>query len=1616
MSGRNLRGYQGVHERERGVVLIAVLMFIAVILPVTLLILDSVRIESLLPVNEAYMKTAGDEADKGFDEAVSAIMEDQDWYYVDVTRDINDPNQNYWLNPYFRNTSAKHEIDYLAERWARHPENDTVFLVERSLENIAHPENTDADPDEDKHSVPVRWQLMDVPFGMDDFGEFYMDPGDYPRILLPFEYVGVNVNLSPQEANAPAFYIDPSDFSMLAGPQNDGADPVSKFAYNDMIRYWRLPPTDPNYYLNINNLTSIVQFKPRPASYFRNTSGEPSVSLGSAGLPADESGFNSGFMRENQDAVDRFVFDSLFDFNSATNQYPTFMPLQQAVTESLWANAFFGSTGASNAVTQMFVSSNKEYKPAPGTLTKYQLGAQEGDAVPGWHETIVSDESGRFPINQLLNVIFSSHNLDYTDGNFPEVPTVRRDQFDVDIDNLINDEDHPNHSGFLLARDMLVSLLLPDGVMAQLASNWDGARYDSYQAKATWMIRQMLTRRNQLDEASDFNRNGDLFDDESAGEIFQFPERTGNNDSATLSIPPPGNDILDGSGRMGDAQDLWDGTWRVYTNPKELLTEFRVENPLPAGVSRLSTRDFELLNQRVTLYSMDTEYCADPDHPAIGGPEPRRDLRYNINRMQPRDDINTAEDESALYNFLLPIIGKARLQSIMNWRDGLVDLNGDGDLNDEYIEQPVSDERYDPVNKTYADAASASISTITYREREHPNFQDPTLEACYVDPDYFNIRNLGDLITIPMSTNENLIAYSEASNTTDDPTLIIRQENQASAGDPPKATLSNRSLYPDFTIAGSGIAYDNSANIYRNNNVLTSEVLVANNRKHPSWGPGDGLMSYYLNDRLYVRNMVNDVESLVLNNANLPPDIADFATGPVPFWNLWNIENFIGNAEFEMASPDISPSGSNNEIVFTQVAPGSTGETFLDPQVAYNLAVVKLDGSLLDLVTDNEPGTYDYAPDFTSSGDMIIFTRTSYAPFEILRPFIGELNPPVPVTSLWMVDRNGTMEVPLQSFWDIQILPLDPNPGMIQIDFSAFPVITITLHQAMFPSISADDQRIVFMDCPVTFRLNWTDPEPKPLTPVSASGADIYSMSLDFFQDWSNMTKVVDAADAGEYEIFPDIGRGDVFPARQANTAIGDVPGYAIDLSNAKTATNEPFSADDRRLIAMDIDEASLALRESIGWGADDQNWLLKDLPSVPEHTVNVLRKIADVVSFRDPVVTYDPAYKLPDPIPFPPPPIPEAPIQAYPGRVNINTASRPVLRTVFLHMFQGPENDPDDDNDPNVPQPKMRGSGGGSVPLNLLDPDLGDRERFIALMIADRYAHQVVEYRKWIYNNQGSLGVTDETVPSNLPLYERAYPGTSHYGNYRANPFYPFVDTDGDGFGEEVPRYNPEPPFRSIADLFKVLLFDATAFTEDWTYDGIGGTGGPDMSDLPRSLDPDGNVGAGNQETYLRVWGPIYNTDRERICTHPTGSFDLGSDCTLYGFASTVDNDFDDVDNYNDFYEHQRFRLFSADDFKRIASFLTVRTYNYRIESRGVVRVSTGRQRTDVNRDKIWIITTNNEAYFGQRLDPVWDITKPLDSCFIAQNRGDELWYTLFFEETPQSGLALTRSSFLPD
>ncbi|MCX6645537.1 MAG: hypothetical protein NTY09_04145 [bacterium] len=1596
MRVKSTRKIPGNLRNERGVVLIAVLMFIAMILPVTLLILDSVRIESLLPVNEAYMRTAGDEADKGFQDALAAIMADQDNIIVDSSRDITDTAQQYFYSRNSQSRSGEHDLDYLAEMWARHPDNDTMFLVERSLENIDNPENPDAGPDEEVHSIPTRWQLMNVPFGMDDFGEYYDDGGDFPRLLQPFEYVGENVPANPTDAYAPVYYIDPSEMSML-NLQHEGTSPSKYSADLLTAKYWSVSPADPNFYGSVASLDHAFEYEPRPASYFRNTSGTPSRGIAGVGLPNTELPTNFGFIQEDANAVDRFVYDGLYDFNNNINQYPNFLPLQQAVSDSTWANPYFGSTGASTLLTASFTSSNKEYKPSPGTMTRYQLGAEEDDAIPGWHEAIVSDESGRFPINSLLNIIFASDNIDYDDLT---EPATERDYFDnADALDVINDATHPNHGGFLLARDILTSLLMEDGDMARMADAWDANLFATYQNRADWIIRQMLTRRQQLDLTSDFNRNGQT-DDDSFGEIYQFPEMTGNQ---TTSVD------LDGSGRMGDAQDLWDGSWRVYANPKDILTNFMGTSP---GVNALTPKNFATLNQRVTVYSMDTEHTADPEHLRTGVGSPTvPDVRLNFQHMAETDDVSTPYiDESKLYDILkTDLIGSQRVKSILNWRDGLVDLNGDGDLNDEFIEQPVSDERYDPGSNAYATLGDAPVSTITYRERNHPNFQDPSLPEEYIDPDMLNIRNLGELISVPMSFNDTIIAYSRAADSTSAPTLVIKTLNNA---DPDGIARSeNDRLYPDFSSSGTELAYDqDAAEVFTNDLLLTNENSINTSREHPSWGPGDATICYYNTDDIILYDFASDSETTAVTGANMPPDITDTTT-LANFWGNWPT-NLVGDARFEMGSPDISPSPGFDEIAFTQVGSSSTGNEFLDPNVAYNIVSVKTDGTSQDLITDNPIGTYDYAPDFSPDGTTIAFTRTSYDPMGFGLPLpINDLG----LTNLYEVNRDGSNASPVFDWQQFPVASADPDDGYITINGT-----TLTIHQPMFPAYSPDGNQIIFMDIPIVINIDFLGPPPWDYT-VQASEAEIYRVDAGVVLGlWQNeVTPVTSPHTSGIYEIFPDWGVGNVRLAYQDDTDYGSIRGHAVDLTNARLATTDTvtghFTETDRENIAMDIGEASLALRMSLGFGTEDQNWRLKDLPSVPEQTVDVLEVLGDIVSFRDPFVRYDARFDNPDPLNQTIVP----PIQAYAGRININTATRPVLRSVFLNMFQGPIADIDSSGEVSGPEPRYQ-SGMAGVYINLLSNATTNDQRFMAMMIADKYANQVCEYRKWVYNNQGHLGITDETVPSNLPLYETAYQNASilvsHYGNFRANPFYPLIDTDGDTTNNpDITSFAPDPPFRSTADLFRVMLYDNDAFPEDWTYEGIGSAAGPDDTDLPRTLDVDGNP-VGSLDA-LEVFGPIYNADDERQCTHPDDGGHLAGG-VMYGFPTRPDNNPDTAVNpfYNDFYEAQSFRLFSADDFKRIAPWLTTRTYDYRIESRGVMRVASGAARTDIQRDKIWIITTNTEAFYGMRLNTSNVLTDGLDMSFLGQNRGADNYFVMYYEETPQSGLALTRGSFLPD
>jgi len=1571
-------------KNERGVVLIAVLMFVALILPVTLLILDTVRIESLLPVNEGYTRTAGDEADKGFAVAMAAIMADQDSNLIDLSADYADTTAT--APPFIIDTdddsmSGKHEFDYLAERWARNPDNDTVFLVERSLENWDN-------GNQDEHSVPARWQLMNVPFGMDDFGEYYQDT-DHPRLLQPFEYANGS-------SNAPAYYLDPSELSMLYG-DHEGQSP-SKFSsgYLD-LGFWQLSPADPNYYQNLVSLQTFVEFIARPASYFRNTVGTPSsTGLGNVGLPTAYGDAPGVFIRENIDSIDRLVYDGFFDYDESiwpdapvSNQYLAYLPLQKAVAESTWANKYFGSTGGSGFLANMFTTSNREYKPAPGAITKYQLGSSEEEAVPGWYETVVSDESGRFPINRLLNVIYASDNIAYT--GYSVIPATRRDQWDADPDELINNDEHPNYGGYLMARDILISLLMPDEVMARMANSFDNNVWNNYANKADYIIRQMLKRRIQLDLNSDIDRNGNYSDDWTFGEVFQYPELTQNNESPTLDTPPDLlADLLDGNGRQGNGQDLWDGTWQIYSNPKEMLSNFNNEASSP-----ITFNDFELLNSRVTLYSMDTEHSADPEHENIGF-NGIWDTRYNINRMQPEDDFTTFDvQEDALYDFLVPIIGRQRVQSIINWRDGLVDLNGDGDLNDEYIDQPVSIQRYDMENDVYDDLGDWPVTEITYREKDHLNFQDPSLEPQYIDPDMLNIRNLGDLLTIPMSSSSDFYAFNRGGVSNTPPELVVTDD----AGN--ETTLPGHRMYPDFSSVDDNLAYDDEVEIYTNDSSLGNENNLVAPGKHPSWGYGDALIAYYEGDNLHTYEPATGTDTTVLTNANFPPDIDD--TGTETYSEFWGRHggNLINNADFEMASPDINPSTSVKEICFSQVAPGVPNDVFQDPTSAYNLMVVDVDSSLVTNLTDNSPGTFDFAPDysleFVPGLQVIAFTRTTYDHFITWWPPFDDVD--IPITNLYITDRTGGFALPL--FWDMSLIEPDPD--------GANPY-SITIHQPMFPSWSPDGNEIMFMDLAMKIEVNTASGNITINSGVGNIDSNIYIIDLNngIFQDFGTDASLVEGNLNwdGTLETFPDMGLSGTLPGSQLNFQNGNLPAIPISLTNSRN-TDSPFDDTERETIAGELMFASLALRSqegsSPGLGGQDQNWTYRDLPTVPSHVVSVLERLADVTSFREPLTEWLNIGGF------------GGLLHQYPGNININTATRPVLRSLFLMMFQGHVYDIDGTGSANGNGPMPRIEAGNTY-LNLRSNAglMSNQNRFNAMMIADKYAHQVDEYRKWVYNNQGKVGITDETVGSNLPLYEQQFPGITHYGNFRGNPFYPLRDSDGDPDTLEIQRQDPDPPFRNIADLFKVMLYDDDVqdFSEVWTYEGIDSTdAGPDASDLPVPRDTSG-APSGTTDA-LEVFGPIFNSDNERQITHAFVDSLLDGG-VLTGFSTAVDND-PGTPTYNSYYEQQAFRLFSADDFRRIASWVTTRTYNYRIESRGVIRVAGSPRRTDVTRDKVWIVTMNTEAFEGTRENPSTDIFEIYDTAILAQNDGMNEYYVLYFEETPQAGIAVARSNFLP-
>ncbi|HYE79864.1 MAG TPA: hypothetical protein VEI97_17915, partial [bacterium] len=161
---------------------------------------------------------------------------------------------------------------------------------------------------------------------------------------------------------------------------------------------------------------------------------------------------------------------------------------------------------------------------------------------------------------------------------------------------------------------------------------------------------------------------------------------------------------------------------------------------------RPSLEDFARLNQLVTVYSYDTEYTADPENsidPELF-PYPGIHDRLNFNQINPNDINNPFFSTSGI---LGRQIGNRRALAVLRWRDGLVDLNGDGDLDDEFILQPVADFDEAPQNGDATDPHSQ----LTYRERGNPNFQDPTVSDENIYPAYLNIKSVADLALVPFN-------------------------------------------------------------------------------------------------------------------------------------------------------------------------------------------------------------------------------------------------------------------------------------------------------------------------------------------------------------------------------------------------------------------------------------------------------------------------------------------------------------------------------------------------------------------------------------------------------------------------------------------------------------------------------------------------------------------------------------------------------------------------------------------------------------------------------------------------------------------------------------------------
>ncbi|MBU1023970.1 hypothetical protein KKB99_06775, partial [bacterium] len=1033
----------------------------------------------------------------------------------------------------------------------------------------------------------------------------------------------------------------------------------------------------------------------------------------------------------------------------------------------------------------------------------------------------------------------------------------------------------------------------------------------------------------------------------------------GDDDVINIVNPNDTSDTYDttlnGRGRMGDAGSPTQGTWQVYNNPKDFLNDPGRQGFSNADFTPIEMSDFNALNQHCTVYTYDTEHSADA--PTSSFLDDDDGYRVNFNTLNEADKYAVELEK---------IIGKERLRSLFNWRDGLVDLNADGDLSDEYILQPVKDpETAEP--DTNMDSDSEPVSQITYRERDHINFQDPA------QPEYPNMRNIPDLGTlamVPMSVKETQIIASVE-------TFELGKFDPGNPGTPyTPIPNSGGALACDIDFTGTALVFDtfNSSldDLYWMNVPRGTNQIQMNNAQgfHPSLSPDGTRFCYVDKDvgagayTLSIYDILQDVVVQTNRNGNVPLAIMNVPLGP-------------GGDFFEAGSPDWSPANPN----LLAFAGGGTLDFSGDPfSESIHIWTVRLTGPWAGIPTDITPqltdGMFALYPDFHPDGEWIAYSLID------LNQLLVPGGTPFMVVKQNMVTSNR------------QILAA-------RADFAL-----------LTPDWSPDGRKLCFVGAPV-------------LVPGST---DIWTIG----QDGSNPVNI--SATPGVSELYPSWGWGLTLAASQSSNEYGNVRGTALAYPSGPINPNgDDWDETYRDELAQVLQNASLAFRYSIQQGesgGQSQNWRYMDLPVLPQHVVEPLQIIADSITFRPayaPRLAGDPQNSS-----FP---------QAYAGKININTAPRSVLRALFLLMFQGAVYR-DDDGNFHGSAPMVEGAiTMGMKPVNLAHRSTNSIERFYALAIADTYANQVVQYRQWIYNNQSrafytdaygvshTFSITPETVPDGLINDPNGgMGGNVNAKSYRANPFAPY-DLDDSPMTQDRQMYDPEPPFRSIADLFNVALYPGED-RANWLHEGYNGDYGPDPEEevdsrhvIPTSYDPNDPNADGDENGFqdvfvgpnaLAVWGPIYQTEFSiRNENHLEG---MTTDHILEPFEHGK-SDTDKDDPSTRFYKQPRFRLFSADDFKWISPYITTRSYVYRVESRGKVRVANGTNKLDISRDKLWVVDFGKDAYinFAGRDESTDPPTEPIEARWPINGNFNEAYAIRAFEEVPVDGIRLTRGNFTP-